>query len=192
MEISNLRPSCQLAHKDCVLSFWIRVPYTQLRRHERMNGRRHKSTPAARFHPHSPLVRHERREGGRKKKKTTKSWIMNWNRGRHRVSAVSLIREVKGVGKTEGTKNIKGLLSDGKGGGTWSFCDRISARSTQPQECTAAARANWGLSTAGELESTLRRASPQNEELWPYKGTLDLRFRFFPLEKNHPVGVSLN
>lgn len=113
MEISNLWPSCQLAHKGCVLSFWIRVPYTQLRRHKRMNGRRHKSTPAARFHPHSPLVRHERR-GGKKRQQKAESW---WNRGGHRFSAVSLIREVKCLWKTEGTKEVEGLLSDGKGGG---------------------------------------------------------------------------
>lgn len=74
MEISNLWPSCQLAHKGCVLSFGIKVPYTQLRVHPLMNGRRHKSTPAACFHPHSPLVRHERR-GKKKTQQKAESWI---------------------------------------------------------------------------------------------------------------------
>lgn len=47
----------------------------------------------------TPRASWEKREG---KKDTTKSRIMNWNREGHRLSALSLIREVKGSCKSEG------------------------------------------------------------------------------------------
>lgn len=55
-------------------------------------------------------------EGG-EKRETTKSWIMNWNTQGHRLSAQSLIGEVKGMRRAEGVEKDERLLSDGKGGG---------------------------------------------------------------------------
>lgn len=68
----------------------------------------------------TPRASWEKKGGG----KTTKSQIMNRNREGHIFSALSLIREVKGLCKTEGAvyekerkKKAKPLLSDGKRGG---------------------------------------------------------------------------
>lgn len=57
------------------------------------------------------------RAGGGGLGETTKSWIVNWNRRGHWLSAPSLIREVKGWCTTEGAGKGKGQLSDGKRGG---------------------------------------------------------------------------
>lgn len=171
--------------------FWIRVPYTQLDMHKWMNGRRHKSTPAARFHPHLPLVRHERTGEKRDNKKLNHE--LEQTRTQILCSIVNQRGERHNCVQLKGLKRSRDCFLMGKEE-NMELLWQEKERSTQPQECTAAARANWGLSTAGELESTLRCASPQSEQLWPYKGTLDLRFRFFPLFKkkikNHPERVS--
>lgn len=64
-----------------------------LRMHERMNGRRHKSTPAARFHPHLPLVRHERTTGEKKKEREKDNKKLNHESEQTRTRVICSIAD---------------------------------------------------------------------------------------------------